>query len=134
LPEVLRKLSLLFLLAQAASAAQPIRLHPANPHYFQFRGKPTVLITSGEHYGALINLDFDYVRYFEALRKDRLNLTRVFTGVYREQPGAFNIASNTLAPQPDRFISPWPRSKTPGAIDGGNKFDLSRWDDAISLV
>lgn len=27
----------------------PISLHPDNPHYFLFRGKPTVLITSGEH-------------------------------------------------------------------------------------
>jgi hypothetical protein len=33
LPEVLRKLSLIFPLAQAASAEQPIRLHPAKPHY-----------------------------------------------------------------------------------------------------
>jgi hypothetical protein len=30
----------------------PIRLHPANPHYFLFRGKAVALITSGEHYGA----------------------------------------------------------------------------------
>ena len=32
-------------------AGGPIRLHPENPHYFLFRGRPTVLITSGEHYG-----------------------------------------------------------------------------------
>jgi hypothetical protein len=43
----------------------PIRLHPDNPRYFLWRGKPTVLITSGEHYGAVMNLDFDYVRYLD---------------------------------------------------------------------
>jgi hypothetical protein len=34
-------------------AAQPIALHPDNPRYFLWRGKPTVLITSAEHYGAV---------------------------------------------------------------------------------
>lgn len=29
-----------------ASAANPIRLHPKNPHYFEFQGKATALITS----------------------------------------------------------------------------------------
>ena len=47
------------------AAEQPIRLHPDNPHYFWFRGKPVVLITAGEHYGAVLNLDFNYVRYLE---------------------------------------------------------------------
>lgn len=37
-----------------------LSLHPDNPHYFQFRGEPAVLITSGEHYGAVINLDFSF--------------------------------------------------------------------------
>ena len=53
-------LPLLFLLITALAAGpKPISLHPDNPHYFLFRGKPTVLITSGEHYGAVLNLDFD---------------------------------------------------------------------------
>ncbi len=49
------------LAATAAHAAGPIALHPENPHYFLFRGKPAVLVTSGEHYGAVLNLDFDFV-------------------------------------------------------------------------
>jgi len=28
-----------------------IKVHPANPHYYLFRGRPTILITSAEHYG-----------------------------------------------------------------------------------
>ncbi len=43
-------------------------------------------------------------------------------------PGSFNIVENTLAPAPGRFVCPWARSTTPGAGDGGNKFDLSQWD------
>ncbi|HYG24315.1 MAG TPA: hypothetical protein VEH04_16165 [Verrucomicrobiae bacterium] len=107
---------------------KPIALHPENPHYFEFRGKPTVLVTSAEHYGAVINLDFDYRKYLDALAKDGLNNTRLFSGAYVEPQGAFNIARNTLAPEAGRFISPWARSNVPGYAKGGNKFDLTEWD------
>jgi hypothetical protein len=117
--------------AHLSAASNPIALHPDNPHYFLWRGKPTVLITSGEHYGAVLNLDFDYVKYLDTLAKDKLNLTRTFTGgAYVEPSGAFNIARNTLAPARGRFICPWARSGQPGYPGGGNKFDLARWDDA----
>lgn len=113
------------------AAQDTLKLHPENPHYFQWRGQPLVLITSAEHYGAVLNLDFDYVKYLDALAADKLNLTRTFTGgAYYEPQGAFNIARNTLAPPPDRFISPFARSDTAGYVGGGNKFDLARWDAA----
>jgi hypothetical protein len=112
-------------------ANRPLALHPDNAHYFLWRGKPTVLITSGEHYGAVLNLDFDYIKYLDTLAKDKLNLTRTFAGgAYVEPSGAFNIADNTLAPRPGRLICPWARSEQPGYAGGGNKFDLSRWDEA----
>lgn len=123
-------LVLLGFLPLAWSAAQPLRLHPQNPHYFEFRGRPTVIITSGEHYGALLNLDFNYTRYFQALERDGMNSTRTFAGAYCEPPDAFKITQNTLAPKANRFISPWARSDQPGYSNGGNKFDLARWDDA----
>ena len=64
-----------FVLALAARvAAQPITVHPVNPHYFLFNGQPTVLITSAEHYGAVINLDFNYVGYLDALKAQRAEL------------------------------------------------------------
>jgi len=111
-------------------ASSPLALHPDNPHYFLYHGKPTVLVTSAEHYGAVLNQDFDYEKYLDTLSRDRLNLTRTFVGSYVEPVGAFNIASNTLAPLPGRFICPWARSITPGYANGGNKFDLEKWDDA----
>jgi hypothetical protein len=112
------------------SANPPLALHPDNPHYFLFRGKPAVLIGSGEHYGAVLNLDFNYGRYLDALAACGLNHTRTFSGAYCEAPGAFKIAQNTLAPGPGRFIAPWARSGMPGCADGGNKFDLGTWDEA----
>jgi hypothetical protein len=110
--------------------AVPIALHPDNPHYFQWRGRPTILITSAEHYGAVMNLDFDYRKYLDTLAADGMNYTRVFSGAYVEPQGAFKIARNTLAPTPGRYLAPWARSSQPGHPDGGNKFDLTRWDDA----
>ena len=85
----------------ARRCRQPLahRLHPDNPHYFLWRGKPTVLVTSAEHYGALLNLDFDYVRYLDELHRSGLNHTRTFSGVYREIPGSFGITENPLAPK-----------------------------------
>ncbi len=118
------------MVAGSLCAAEPISLHPDNPHYFQWQGKPTILITSGEHYGALMNLDFDYAQYFETLAADNLNHTRTFSGVYREVASSFGITDNPLAPKPHRFICPWKRSDQPGYAEGGNKFDLTEWDPA----
>lgn len=129
--------ALLFSTAQAkqqtntpkAAKSQPIRLHPANPHYFLFRGKAVALITSGEHYGAVLNQDFDYHRYLATLESDGLNYTRLFAGSYVEIPAkSFGILHNDLAPEPGRFLAPWARSETPGYVGGGNKFDLEKWD------
>ena len=130
MPHIIFLLALILLASALAAAPEPLRLHPDNPHYFLFRGKPTVLITSGEHYGAVLNLDFDYVKYLDTLHRDGLNNTRTFTGAYMEPDGSFNIAHNSMAPASGRLICPWARSDTPGYAGGGNKFDLTRWDDA----
>jgi len=108
---------------------QPIHLHPQNPHYFWFRGKPTILITSAEHYGAVINAAFDYERYIDTLADAGMNYTRVFSGAYIEVPGSFGIQYNTLAPESEHLRVPWKRSDIPGFHAGGNKFDLDHWDE-----
>jgi hypothetical protein len=114
-------LPLLVLASSASLAWPPLQLHPENPHYFSFRGKPTVLVTSGEHYGAVLNLDFDYRTYLDELQRHGFNLTRTFSGTYREVPGSFKIRGNTLAPRASRFSCPWGRQ--------GDTFDLDRFDD-----
>jgi hypothetical protein len=115
---------------EPAAPARPIALHPENPRYFLFRGQPAFLITSGEHYGAVLNADFDHAPYLGELRTRGFNLTRVFSGTYHEVAGSFKIRDNTLAPLPERYLGPWARSDTPGALDGGDKFDLDAWNPA----
>ena len=111
-------------------AVAPIRLHPDNPHYFLWRDKPTILITSTEHYGAVLNRAFDYSKYLQTLESLGFNLTRTFSGAYCERAGNFKIQNNTLAPAEGGLICPWARSDEPGYANGGNKFDLTRWDEA----
>ncbi len=127
------KFMLLLLLILATSCSnnkQPISLHPDNPHYFLFRGKPTILAGSTEHYGAVLNRDFDYIPYLNELAANKLNVTRTFSGIYLEPQGAFGITKNTLAPAKGKLICPWARSNQPGYSNGGNKFDLNQWDEA----
>src|SRR3954451_10651985 len=107
--------------------AEPLKLHPENPHYVVFRGKPTVLVASTEHYGAVLNRAFDFRPYLDELKAAGLNYTRAFSGVYSEPWGE---PFNTLNPPGGRLLAPWARGATPGYGDGGNRFDLDRWDDA----
>lgn len=120
-----------FLMAQRTPAATtPVSLDQKNPHYFVYQGKIVVFVTSGEHYGSVLNADFDYSRYLATLTKDGLNFTRIFGGSYVEVPGkSFGIVRNDLAPTSGRFIAPWARSDTPGYAGDGNKFDLEHWSD-----
>lgn len=107
--------------------AQPITINPANPHYYSFHGKPTLLITSAEHYGAVVNGEFDYVRYLDALASYGLNYTRIYPGYLFEPMGKF-MTGNTLGVKPARLVLPWARSNQPGYLLSGNKFDLNRWN------
>lgn len=119
---------LLLFAAPLLAADNPLALHPDNPHYFQFRGKPTILITSAEHYGAVLNSEFDQIKYLNELQKHGLNLTRTFSGVYCEDTKSFGITRNTLAPKDGKLLCPWGRSSKPGYAGGGNTFDLTTWD------
>ncbi len=115
--------------AQPIAHGQPIRLDPQNPHYFRYDGKTIALVTSGEHYGSVLNPDFNYHVYLDTLKADGLNFTRIFGGSYVEVPGtSFGIKHNTLAPAPGRALLPWARSSEPGYAGGGNRFDLDKWD------
>lgn len=90
-------------------------------------GSPTILITSAEHYGAVINLDFDYVKYLDALKAYGMNYTRIYPGAVLELVDEY-LKANTLGPNPQRTIVPWARSGAPGHVYGGHKFDLDKWD------
>jgi hypothetical protein len=124
---------LTYFLASAHLLSQPISLHPENNHYFLYQGKPFIIVSSSEHYGAVINPDFNIIRYLDALQKDGMTYTRLFTGTYFEKDGSFGIEKNTLAPVTGKALVPWKRSNEPGAACGGNKFDLDKWDESYFL-
>jgi hypothetical protein len=115
------------LLLTSMLVAQPISLHPENPHYLLYKGEPTVLVTSAEHYGAVLNLDFDYQTYLRTLAAYDLNYTRIFTGNYFEDPTSFGIERNTLAPK--RVMTPW--KKIPVS---GNKQDSVWTINPVSML
>lgn len=110
----------------APPAARPLSLNADNPRYFQFRGRPVVLITSGEHYGAVVNADFDFIPYLDVLQRHRFNLTRLFSGSQIEHvtwiPGL--KYNNPVAPRRGRAVLPWAQVAT----SAGPRFDLRRWN------
>ena len=114
--------------AGVAVVAQPVSLHPVNSHYLLYQGKPTVLVTSAEHYGAVLNLDFDFEKYLQTLHDEGMNYTRIFIGSYVEIPGSFGIRNNTLAPAAGRFLAPWKRINETGLYKNEKKFDLSEFN------
>jgi hypothetical protein len=71
---------------------------------------------------------FDFARFLDTLAEVGLNGTRLFLA-YRERPGAFHIPHNSLTPPQEALLMPWARSDQPGYFDGGNRFDLTFWDE-----
>ena len=113
------------------SESGPIRKHADNPHYFAYKGKPLVLITTDEHYGAVINLDFDYIPFLDRLHEYGMNLTRIYPGGIIELKDQY-AKGNPLGPAPGRFLLPWKQSVVKGANKnlGTYKYDLDAWDEA----
>lgn len=111
---------------------QTFSIHPDNHRCFIYKGRPFKILTSAEHYGAVLNGDFDYDIYLEEMTRTGQNMTRLFT-FYRETESSIPAPGNmnTLAPSPEASILPWERVSGHGqAADGLDKFDLDRWNEA----
>ena len=108
------------------SASTPITLHPENPKYFLFRGKPLVLIAATEHYGSVVNRRFDFARYLAEATDKKQTVTRLFL-LYRELQSARNPYS-PLKPESPDFVMPFARTGPGRAMDGELKYDLERWN------
>ncbi|HEX4487048.1 MAG TPA: hypothetical protein VH088_12320, partial [Terriglobales bacterium] len=102
-----------------------LTVHPENPRYFLFRGRPLVLLAASEHYGSIINRRFDFERYLRDAAARKQTVTRTFA-MYRELQSARNPYSPLKAESPD-YITPWPRTGPGHARDGELKFDLDQW-------
>ena len=112
---------------EAAKQGQVFSIHPDNPRCFLYKGKPFKILTSAEHYGAVMNTEFDYAVYLKEMKRTGQNQTRVFT-FYRELWGQKTL--NTLAvnrENPQATIMPWRRAAGRGkGPDGLDKFDLDQ--------
>ncbi len=114
-------------------------VHPNNHRVFMYQGKPMKILTSAEHYGAVVNGDFDYDVYLKEMRRTGQNMTRVFA-CYREtangSPGDIRsiVEANTLAPKTSAAVVPFQRVSGFGsALDELGKFDLDRWNPAYFI-
>ncbi len=92
----------------AAQISNPISIHPVNPKYFLFRGKPLVVIAASEHYGSVVNRRFDFARYLAHAAESKQTMTRLFL-LYRELQTSRNPCSPVKPESPD-FIAPYPRT------------------------
>jgi hypothetical protein len=124
----------LALIAATACTNSPVKVSPTNPHYFFYKGKPLVLITSDHHYGAIIDRDFDYAKYLNYLSQNGMNLTRIYPGGMFEPPDKYQ-KGNPLGPLPGRQLLPWAKSDQTGAntllAEPGQasfKYDLDKWN------
>jgi hypothetical protein len=111
-----------------------VMVNPSNPHYFIYKGKPLVLITSDHHYGAVIDMDFDYAKFLNYMSDNKMNLTRIYPGGMFEPPDKYQ-KGNPLGPLQGRQILPWTMSSQEGAnvllAEKGKpayKYDLDKWN------
>ncbi len=100
----------------------PLRVHPHNPKLFEFRGRPRVLLTATEHYGAVMNRPFQFERYLAHAAEKGMTLTRLFM-LFRELQSSINPYS-TCKPETPDYISPFVRTGPGRALDQELKYDL----------
>ena len=95
-----------------ACSHSPVSISKVNSHYFSYKDRPIILITSDHHYGAIIDKDFDYVKFLEYLSVNGMNLTRIYPGGMFEAPDKY-MPGNPLGPLPGRQLLPWLKSGEP---------------------
>jgi len=104
--------------------APALRLHPHNPKLFELRGRPLVLLTATEHYGAVMNRPFQFERYLADMAARGLTLTRLFA-LFRELQSPINPYS-TCKPETPDYLAPFARTGPGRALDLELKYDLDR--------
>ncbi len=104
----------------------PIRIHPENTKLFEFRGKPLVLLTATEHYGAVMNRAFHFERYLADAAEKGLTLTRLFM-LFRELQSAVNPYSTCKPESPD-YVAPFVRTGPGRALDSELKYNLDHFN------
>jgi len=104
-----------------------ICIHSKNNKVFDYNGNPIILICATEHYGAVMNREFNYNKYIDECNDKLQNYTRLFL-LFRELQSHHNPYSTCKVETPD-YISPYKRTGPGLAPDGLKKYDLDIWDD-----
>jgi hypothetical protein len=104
--------------------SETLSIHPGNPRLFQYRGRPTVLLTATEHYGSVMNRAFDFEEYLDDAARHGMTVTRLFL-LFRELQNPVNPYS-TCKPESTDYISPFLRVGPARALDGQPLYDLDR--------
>jgi hypothetical protein len=107
------------------------RLLKGNNKFFEYKGKPVVLMCATEHYGAVMNRPFDYASYLDYCGQNGQNYTRLFL-LFRELQTPMNPYSTCKPESPD-YISPFARTKEGKAGDGLGKYDLDKWNNEFFM-
>jgi hypothetical protein len=93
------------------AAKTPISVHPGNPHYFQYDGKPLLLISSADIYYDVYSPHQDYIGYLDLLARYSSNFTRIYPAGCTSFPPM----------EKGQYILPWVKT------DNG-KYDLDKWN------
>lgn len=98
---------------EVASASSNIKVAEKG-HFFEYGDEPVFLLGFGNW--ILINkIDVNYTAHDQWYQSYGLNYNRI-------------TLTSTWYTDRTKQVFPWKRSTTPGANDGGNKFDLNEWD------
>ena len=92
-----------------SNSTSPVGRHPDNQRYLSFNGKPLVLITATEHYGAVINRNFDYVRYLEDAADKHCTASRCFL-LFRELEHIPLNPHSPCKPLAGEYVAPFLRT------------------------
>ena len=126
----MRPCAALLTIALAASsgalAQEAVRIHPENPKYLLFRGKPLVLISASEHYGSVINRPFDFEKYLDDAAAHKHDDDAHVSAVSRTAELAQSIfAVQARVARLHRALCAHRARK---ALDGEPIYDLDRWN------
>jgi hypothetical protein len=91
-----------------------------------YHGRPICLLAASEHYGAVINRNFDYGAYLDQMATEGLHLTRLFV-LFRELQTNLNPYS-PCKPESTDYVAPYVRTGPGLALDRLPKYDLKQWN------
>ncbi|HTT90245.1 MAG TPA: DUF6298 domain-containing protein [Acidimicrobiales bacterium] len=91
-----------------------------------YHGQPVCLLAASEHYGGVINRNFDYHAYLDQMAIEGLRLTRLFV-LFRELQTNRNPYS-PCKPESTDYVAPYVRTGPGVALDGLPKYDLGQWN------